>query len=115
MGLFSKFSKKNFFKDRVKFFYDNPDLLVDIEFANRTDQKRGVWVEPACIEFELDAHSEYKIVTHDKFFRIEFDKDDRIVFYLQYSFGFKLFKRPTSQEVINPNEWTLDQDTSEIN
>ena len=115
MGLFRKLSNKYVFKDKIKFFYDNPDLLVDIEFANRTDQKKKVWVEPACTEFELDSQTEYRILTHDKFFRIEFDKDDFIVFYLQHSFGFKLYKRPTSKEVINSNEWTLDQDTSEIN
>lgn len=115
MGLFSNFSKRHIFKDKIEFFYENPQLLVDIEFANRTDQKKTLWVEPTCTEFELDAQTEYKILTHDKFFRIEFDKDDFIVFYLQHSFGFKLYKRPTSKEITNPNEWILDQDTSDIN
>lgn len=90
-------------------------MLSEIEFANRTDQKKTLWIEPNCIEFSLDAQTEYKISTHGKFFRIEFDKDDFIVFYLQYSFGFKLYKRSTSKEAINPNEWRLDQDMSEIN
>lgn len=115
MGLFSKFSKKHVFKDTIKDIYENPDLLVDIEFANRTDKKKTVWVEPACIEFELDTQTEYKILTHDKFFRIDFKKDDFIIFYLQSSFGFKLYKRPTSKEIINENKWTLEEDTSEIN
>jgi hypothetical protein len=115
MGIFSSFSKKYIFKDKIKFLYNNPDLLVDIEFANRTEQKKTLWVEPTCTEFELDTQTEYKILTHDKFFRIEFDKDDFIVIWLQHSFGFKLYKRPTSKEVINPHEWTLEQDTSEIN
>lgn len=115
MGFLNNFLNKYIFKDKIKFFYDNPKLLVEIEFGNRTDEKKTLWIEPTCVEFELDAQTEYKIITHDKYFRIEFDKDDLIVFYLQYSFGFKLYKRPTSKEIINPNDWILDIDTSEIN
>ena len=113
--LFNLIYKAPIFKNRVNFFYNNPDLLVDIEFANRTDNPKRVWVELTCIEFELDKQTEYKILTHDKFFRIEFDSDNSIIFYLQYSFGCKLFKRPVSDEMRNPNEWILDLDFSDIN
>jgi hypothetical protein len=103
------------FKSRVNHFYKNPDLLVDIEFANKTDKPKRVWVEPTCIEFELDKETEYKILTNDKSFRIEFDSDNSIIFYLQYTFSCKLFKRPVSDQIRNPNEWILDLDFSDIN
>lgn len=115
MGLFSNFSKKYVFRDKIKFFYEHPEMLVEIEFSNRTEQKKKVWVEPTCVEFELDALTEYKIVTHDKCLRMEFDKDDFIVFYLEHSFGFKLYKRPISIDIINSNEWILEEDLSVIN
>jgi hypothetical protein len=102
-------------KDKIKQLYTDPNNLVTIEFANRTDVKRFVWVEPTCVSIELDASTEYQVVTHDKTFRIEFDKDGTIIFYLQYSFGFILNKRPASKEVNNPNDWILDLDYSEIN
>ena len=73
-----------------------------------------MWVEPTCIEFELDDMTEYKIVTHDKFFHIRFD-EEYLTFFLQYSFGFKLFKRPVSEELRNPFDWELEMDTSDIN
>lgn len=115
MRFLNIFSKKYIFKDKIKSFYKNPNLLIEIEFANRSDEKKTLWIEPTCVEFTLDAQMEYKILTHDKSFRIEFDREDFITFYLQHSFGFKLYKRTASKEVKNPNEWELDQDTSEIN
>ena len=115
MGLFNFLYKKPIFKNRIDYFYKHPEFLVDIEFANRTDRNKRVWVELACQEFEIDPNTEYRIVTHDKFFRIEFDSNDSIIFYLQYSFGFKLYKRPVSEEIKNPHDWILDYDTSDIN
>jgi hypothetical protein len=114
MKLLNYFYKKSFFTKKVDYFYKHPELLVDIVFANRTDNKKIVWVEPTCVEFEIDENAEFRIVTHDKFFRIEFD-NDRVIFYLQHSFGFKLYKRSTSEEIVNPNSWILDFDTSDIN
>src|ERR1700761_6357714 len=105
---FRKASKKT-----LKEIYDDPEMLVEIEFANRTNTIKHVWVEMACVDLELDAQTEYKIVTHDKFFRMEFDTDGGIIFYLQYTFGFKLYKRPTSREV--KNSWELYIDYSDIN
>lgn len=105
----------NFMEERVKYFYEHPETLVDIEFFNRTNALKNIWVEPACTSIDLDNDTEYKIVTHDRFFRIEFDKDNQVIFYLQYSFGFKLYKRPASDDVTNKNEWVLDYDCSDIN
>lgn len=115
MGLFDFIYKRPIFKNRIDYFYEHPELLVDIEFANRSGRPKKVWVEPTCQEFEIDCNTEYRVVSHDKFFRIDFDSDDSIIFYLQYSFGFKLYKRPISTEIENPNDWILDYDTSEIN
>jgi hypothetical protein len=113
--LFKSIYKAPTFKSRVNHFYKDPDLLVDIEFANRTDKPKRVWVELICIEFELDKQTEYKILTNDKSFRIEFDSDNSIIFYLQYAFSCKLFKRPISDQIRNPNDWILDLDFSDIN
>ena len=102
-------------KERIKRLYEDPDKLVVIEFSNRTTIKKYIWVEPTCVSIELKADTEYQVITHDRTFRIEFDNEETIVFYLQYSFGFILNKRPSSSEPNNPNPWTLDMDCSEIN
>jgi hypothetical protein len=112
--------KRNFWnfendKEKIKKLYNTPGKLVEIEFANRTDIKKFVWVEPTCVSIEIDAQTEYKILTHDKTFRIEFDKDETIIFYLQYSFGFILYKRLVSETNPNLNSWKVDIDLSEIN
>jgi len=105
----------NFMEERVKYFYEHPETLVDIEFSNRTNTLTNIWVEPACTSIDLHKDTEYKIVSHDRFFRIEFDKDNQVILYLQYSFGFKLYKRPSSADAVNKNEWLLDYDCSDIN
>ena len=101
-------------KNRISRLYGNPDKLVVIEFGNRTNIKKYIWVEPTCVLIGLEADTEYQVITHDRTFRIEFDKEETIVFYLQNSFGFILNKRPSSTEVRNPSPWTLDVDFSEI-
>lgn len=113
----AKFNFWNFKKDKenIRRLYKEPANLVEIEFANRTNIKKHIWVEPTCVSIEVDADTEYQVITHDKTFRIEFDSDETIVFYLQYSFGFILNKRPTSKEIKNPNPWTLEIDWSDIN
>lgn len=115
MWLSRFFSKKSFLKERIKYFYNNPERLVEFEFANQTSEKKTVWVEPTCVEIELDSDTEFKIVTHDKFFRAEFDDKGGLIFYLQQSFGFKLYKRQASKEIANSNVWELDVDTSDTN
>ena len=99
-------NKKNQHKEEGK--------LTTIEFANPNDGKKYVWVEPACVELELEGQTEYQIITHETDFRVEFD-DNRLILWLQYSFGFKLSSRPTSGEIPNPNTWTLVMDNSDIN
>ena len=101
--------------DYIKYLYNHPQTLVEFEFSNRTKTTVNVWVELACVEIDLDDITEYKIVSHDRSFRIEFDVNNKVTFYLQYSFGFKLFKRPISKDVKNELEWTLDYDCSDIN
>jgi hypothetical protein len=105
----------NFMEERIKYVYEHPETLVDIEFYNRSNILKNIWVEPTCISIDLESDTEYKIVTHDRFFRMEFDENNQVIFYLQHSFGFKLYKRPASKEVINQNEWILDNDCSDIN
>ncbi len=101
--------------EKVKQLYNDPANLVVLEFANRTNVEKFVWVEPACISIELEADTEYQIITHDRTFRMEFDKNETLIFYLQYSFGFILNKRPTSKQIDNPHPWTLNIDCSDIN
>jgi len=92
-----------------------PSKPIEIEFFNRTKSIVNVWVEPTCVSIDLDDNTEYKMVTEERFFRLEFDENGQLIFYLQYSFGFKLFKRPASAMVHNPNEWILEFDWSDIN
>lgn len=89
--------------------------LVEIEFFNRTKNVVNVWVEPTCFSINLDNNTEYKLVTHERNFRLEIDHNTDLIFYLEYSFGFKLFKRAAVAQPINPNEWILDFDCSDIN
>jgi hypothetical protein len=116
----SYMSRFNFwsFKDdkkKIKALYNDTKNLSVIEFANNTSLSRFVWVEPTCVSLEIDPNTEYQIITHDKTFRIEFEKEETITFYLQYSFGFILNKRTVSDKLPNPNPWTLDIDCSDIN
>lgn len=104
----------NFMEERIKYFYEHPEALIDIEFSNRTKQTVNIWVELACVSIDLNQETEYKITTHDRYFRMEFDENNRVVFYLQYSFGFKLYKRPISKN-NSSQEWQLDYDCSDIN
>jgi len=119
MGLLKFFSsrrnKSDFIDERIKYFYENPAFLVDIEFSNRTNTLKNIWVEPSGVSIELTNATEYKITTHDKFFRLEFDNSNQVVLYLQYSFGFKLYKRPANHEGVNNNDWVLESDSSNIN
>ena len=88
---------------------------VEIEFFNRTKSMVTVNVEPTCVSIDLDDNTEYKMVTGERFFRLEFDDHGQLIFYLQYSFGFQLFKRAASPMLHNPNEWILEFDWSDIN
>jgi len=112
-----KFNFWNFKNEKKKILdlYKDSNNLVIIEFANNTAIKKFVWVEPTCVSIELAAETEYQIITHDKTFRIEFNEQETITFYLQYSFGFVLNKRPYFKTTNNLHPWVLDLDCSQIN
>lgn len=101
-------SKKDINKINGSNNNDGPGLVI-FEFANRTNVKKFVWVEPTAVSIEIEADTEYQLITTDKHFRIEFAENE-IFFYLDYSFGFILNRRPTSEKIDNPNPWTLDAD-----
>lgn len=101
--------------DKIKQLYSEPKNLIVIEFANRTTTAKFVWVEPTCVSIELDAETEFQMITHERTFRMEFDVDETLILYLQYSFGFILNKRKISELVPNPHPWILEVDYSEIN
>ena len=88
---------------------------MEIEFYNRTDKIKKLWVEPSCEEIDLDSNSEFKIVTQEEYIRFEYDSDDFIILYLQYSFGFKLYKRKYKSNIDPTFSWELVFDHSDIN
>lgn len=92
--------------------YSKPENLVEIRLLNRTNTIKYVWIEPAAYSLELDANTEYKFVTDDKSFLIEYDSDNQITLCTDSSFGFKLYKRENRSV---SNEWVLDIDLSHIN
>ena len=102
-------------KEEIKEIYQDPSRLVRIEFANRGATVRNIWVEPSCESIDVEANTEYLVITHDNYFRIEFCEDGNIVFWFQYTFGFILCKRPVSERIPNPNEWQIEFDSSHIN
>jgi hypothetical protein len=85
---------------------------IELEFYNATAESKVLWVELACVEITLDAQTEYKIVSDDKMFRLEF-REKMIILYLQTRFGFKLYRRDLAR--IDSTTWVLDTDLSDIN
>ena len=94
--------------------YANPDHLVEIKFFNKTNEFKEVWVEPAAISIELDANTEYKIVTHEREFAIEYNSERQLTLWMEHSFGFKIYKRPLGKVDASP-DWELYMDLSDIN
>lgn len=87
---------------------------IGIEFYNKTDHQKKLWVEPSCIELILESKTEYRVEADDMEYRIEFD-EEYVILYLQYRFGPKIYKRPYSSNLSNSEEWLLDTDYSSIN
>ena len=83
--------------------------LISIEFENKTDEIKRLWIEPTCVEFTLDKASEFMLVAKDDTYAIQFNTD-YITLFLQYTFDLRLYKRPISEEFKNPNEWELIED-----
>ncbi len=107
----SKISKE----EALKSIYNDPTMLTEIVSANKSQTYKHVRVELACFDFDIDPETEYKIVTQDRSFKIEFDRYGDMDFYLQSSIGFQLYKRPVSKEFPNPNLWKMELDLSHIN
>lgn len=95
--------------DHWKEVYSNPANLVEIVLTNPTDQVRKVWVEPAAYMIKLDPRSEYKLVTHDRLFRLEFDAADRSTLWLERSVGFILYKLVMEDAAY---QWVVEMDCS---
>jgi hypothetical protein len=89
--------------------YSDPANLVEIVLTNPTDVVRKVWIEPAAFMVTLDARMEYKVVTHDRLFRMEFDSGDRVTLWLDRSVGFVLYKLVMVEGVY---EWVVEVDCS---
>ena len=93
------------FQEQLRELYNNPNSLCEIELVNNTKRLKFIWCEPSCLGIDLDENFDYKIVTHDKSFRIEFTDKDNITFWVNNSFGFKLYKREKGT-----THWTIDID-----
>lgn len=93
--------------------YADPEKLIEFKFGNKTNHVKYVWVEPAAISLELDSNTEYKIVTHEKSFTIEIDSESQFTLWMDYSFGFKLYKRVIDNKKVT-SDWILDIDLSDI-
>lgn len=87
-----------------KQIYSNPDNLVEIKFANPTDSLKTVWLEPVGDWIKLDPYTEYKIVTHDRKFTIEYTSAHEFTFWLENAFGCILYKRAIKAP---QNDWEL--------
>mgnify|MGYP003579084968 CR=1 FL=1 len=89
--------------------YDNnseTNQLISIEFINRSSEQRKFWIEPYCVEFEPDANWEFKLISNERSYQLDFDSDATVI----WMGDFQLFKRPTSEATPNPNLWELEID-----
>ena len=85
--------------------------LIEFTFENKSDKEVFIWTEPAAYEIVIPPQFEYKLITDDKEFAIEFNNDN-MTFWLVTKFGYKLLKRKLS---TNPKEkWEIDIDTFDI-
>lgn len=83
--------------------------MVEIKLANPTAELRGVWIEPAAYMLKLEPNTEYKLVTDDRSFRIEFDSNYRLTLWTDTTVGFVLYKF----ELVNDMyDWVVMHDCS---
>jgi hypothetical protein len=87
---------------------------VEIEFHTRNDVPISVWVEPSCQNIVVEPGFDYKLIARENCFRIEFDKKIGLIFYLQYSSEYKLYKREYSAGFGKEKEWALEYDLSDL-
>lgn len=104
-------TRKDEKKASWKEIYSNPENLVEIKFSNKTDSVKYVWVEPAALSLELLPKTEYRILTHETRFSIEYDDDNQFTLWMDYSCGFLLYKKQSEDA---SSDWILDIDLSEV-
>ncbi len=87
---------------------DTNNKLIELTFSNNSTKIIFIWTEPAAYQIELPPKHEYKLITDDKEFTFEFE-DNNLTFWLQNKFGYRLLKKPISQNI-----WKTDIDTFNI-
>ncbi len=91
-----------------------PFKEVEIEFHARNNIPIAIWVEPSCQNIDVEPGFDYRLVTWENCFRIEFDIKIGIILYLQYSNEYKLYKREYSRDFGKEKEWVLEYDLSDL-
>lgn len=82
---------------------------VEIVLTNSNQKALRIYCEPSCFYFELKKGADYKIVTRDKSYWIDFMENNEVTFGLNHSCGFKLYKFE-----IDNSDWVLEEDLSEL-
>ncbi|RAK69922.1 hypothetical protein [Hymenobacter edaphi] len=85
------------------------DNIVGIEFYNRT--ATTLWIEPFCIEVELQPEFEYRVESTETEYGLKMDHDT-ITFYLQKAYSPKVYRRPVVANVQESIPWELIEDYS---
>lgn len=84
-----------------------------ISFRNKTASNLRLWIEPYCIELELDSEYEYRIEVEETELWIDI-LDGTIEIYLDEVFGPKVFKRLYLANRFEQAEWDLIEDYSDF-
>ena len=87
--------------------------MTTLQFETRNVVWKEIWIEPACVSIELNCETEYLLKAKEDGFTFILDDPNRIIIYLDYSFGFTLYKRNASAEPRNPNPWEIEADLSQ--
>jgi hypothetical protein len=83
--------------------------MTEILFSNSSDSAKFVWVEPLAYPIELDGQTEYRLVTHETTFAIDYTSGNQFTLRLDNSIYFTLYKRSLQAGAENL-EWTVDID-----
>ncbi len=89
-----------------KFDLDN---AVTFYLRNSTDKPKWLWVEVLGYGQEMDPQTDYKLVTNDKDYTLEY-ADNEITITLEGSFDFIIYKRPIPPKGHPWGRWVLDWD-----
>ncbi|RFP65041.1 hypothetical protein D0N36_11095 [Hymenobacter lapidiphilus] len=79
---------------------------ISIDLYNRQPVRLELCLEPFGHGVEMQAGMEYRIVSVETEYRIEFGPD-LIIVYLEDVFEYKIFERPYSTDFQNPGDWQL--------